>query len=140
MPSQPRGPRQRVLLPVALNARFAAHCEANGVNGATLLYGWLVAAARIVRQGHGHTLPKGGRSRRGTVGEVVGVDWSQGGVEYRRCRDLLAQAGTDPTTVLRSSVASYVAVGGDILAMQWPPTEAPGVQANPAVDTAKGVR
>ena len=42
-----RGPRQQVQIPADLHARFHALCEANGVNSATLLYGWLIAAARI---------------------------------------------------------------------------------------------
>jgi hypothetical protein len=110
-----------VQLPAPLHARFHELCEANGVNSATLLYGWLITAARFANRGHGHRLPRAGRPRRGTIGEVVNVPWRQGDREYLRCRAKLVDAGTDPRTVLRAAVSAYVAAEGDILAMRWPP-------------------
>lgn len=117
----PRGARQQVQLPRDLHTRFAALCERNGVTAATLLYGWYTTAAHAAAHGQGHLLPRGGRPRRGSVGEVVGVPWRQGRAEYERCRRWLAAAGTDPTTVLRAAVQTFVAVDGDILATAWPP-------------------
>jgi len=111
-----------VQLPPDMHANFAALCDHNGVTAATLLYGWYVAAARAVQQGRGHAFPRGGKYPRGSIGApLMQVHWSQGGEEYRRCRDRLAAAGTDPTVVLRAAVAAYIAAKGDILSMAWPP-------------------
>lgn len=118
----PRGARKQVQLPIALHREFTALCEANGVTSATLLYAWLISAARVAAQGRHHHLPGGGRPPRGSVGEVVGVPWKQGDAEYEQCRRYLAEAGTDPTAVLRAAVAAYIAADGDIVMMDWPPS------------------
>ncbi len=94
--------------------------EANETTLAELCFHWVVMAATLAQNGYGHLLPQEKRARRNSLGEVAQVRWAQGAAEFERCRTAIEAAGSSITTVLREASASYVAAGGDHLAMSWP--------------------
>lgn len=117
--------RPKVDLSAALVDRVKALADRNGVTIGELTYWGVITAARAVEQGRGQLLPKRPPSRRapwGSRGSYAPVRWTQGRGEYTRCRELIERGDVDSsiTDVVRAFFESYVAAGGDVVAMRWP--------------------
>lgn len=122
--------RTYVEMPKGLVEQLHTLAEFRGTNTSSLCYLWFIEAARLADQGRGDLLPQVGvfrglrRRDPGTLGPVKVVRWKQGQAEWDRLRALIDAAGSTVPAVLEVAAAAYIAAGGDVLAMAWPPKSA----------------
>ncbi len=84
-----------------------------------LAYAWVQEAVAAIRAGRGDELPRKSTVPRGGV--KARVKWTQSSEEYRRCVDIVGDAGSSLEAVLLHRIRQYKEAGGDPLSMPGPP-------------------
>lgn len=130
MVEHPRRSRRQTQLLEPLVASTLGFAEYNNVKLSSLWYMWIVQAAQLAERGYGHLLPQvplygtKRRIQRGTRGGQANTrmaSWLQGLPEFRRCQDVINEAGSSVPACLHDAMRAYAEANGDVVAMSWPP-------------------
>ena len=125
--------RGEVDLEEDLVTRLYEKTKANGDKVPDLARGWVITAARLAYRSQGRLLPKRrptrDRAPRGEATPKAKLRWSQSDAQYAWCKQLIDDAGSSLTDVLREAVQAYLDADGDVVAMTWPPKSASRVAA-----------
>lgn len=112
--------RARVSLPREIVERFRANTDVTP--GSTLVYHWIVTAARHALDGEIDLVPPRS-SAPPPKGEQLSVDFPMSKAESAACIAALRDVGSSVRAVVAACMDAYDASGGDALRMTWPRRE-----------------